>query len=84
MTLDVNVFFFEKPADGKVLVDDGYMYRVRVDFFEFSNELVRLIEARLSEVSIEKGTQGRGDTYGESKGGGRAVVIAHLNKCWRG
>ena len=41
MTHEGDVVFFEELADGKVLVDNGYMYRVRVEILKFSNELVR-------------------------------------------
>lgn len=71
MTLDGDVVLFEELADGKELVDDGDMDRVRVKLLKLPNELVRFIEARLSEVSIEEGTQSAG--HGESGGRGRAV-----------
>ena len=54
MTLDGDVVLFEELADGKELVDDGYVYRVRVEFLKLSNELVLLVEALRSEVGIEE------------------------------
>ena len=41
MTHEGDVVFFEELADEKVLVDNGYMYRVRVEILKLLNELVR-------------------------------------------
>ena len=76
MTLDGDIVLLEELADGKELVDDGDMYRVWVKLPKFPNELVRFIKARLSEVSIEEGTQSAGGVHGKSEGRGRALSRA--------
>jgi hypothetical protein len=68
MPLDGDVVLFEELADGKVSVDDGYVYRVRMKLLKLPNELVWFIEALLSKVSIEEGTQSVRGVHGKSKG----------------
>ena len=55
MALDGDVVLFQELTDGKVLVDNWDVYRVRVKLLELSDELVRFIETRFGEVSIEEG-----------------------------
>ena len=73
MTLDGDVVLFEELAYGEVLVEDGYVYRVRVKLLELPNKLVRFIEVCLSEVGIEEIAQGVGGRHGKSRRRGRAL-----------
>ena len=68
MTLDGDVILLEELADGEELVDNGYVYGVRVKILKLPNELIRFVEVCLSEVSIEEVSQSVGGGHGKSRG----------------
>ena len=54
MALDGDGVLFQELTDGKVLVYDGDVYRVRVEHLELPHELIRFIETGCGEMSIEE------------------------------